>query len=322
MTCTINWNTLSIEEWEERFARVPRSNLLQSYTYARAHCPHAKVRARWGAITLGGREAGIVQIFESGFFRNIIHGVMVDRGPLWFEGFGSAIHIKLFFDELNRQFPQRFARKRRFLPEIEDGPTARALIAQTGLIRLQDRTGYQTIWLDLTRSEEDLRAALKSNWRGHLSKVEKSGLRVYWDKTGVSLSHILPVYTADKAARDYGGPAPDFLKSYGTLLAAKGDLFIGHALPPEGTGTGDPLAFVVIVRHGRSATYFVGWSSQSGRENSAHHLLLWDAVKMLQTESIREFDLGGINDDGQAKGLRHFKEGLGGRAVRYVGHYV
>ena len=318
MTCAINWNTLSIDNWEERYNRVARSNILQSYTYARAHCPHARVRARWGLISLNDRDAGLLQMFETGIFKNILHAVMIDRGPLWFEGFGTAIHVKEVFKELNRQFPARLGRRRRILPEIEDGATARALIAQTGLKRVEGRMGYQTVWLDLMQPQETLRAALRSNWRGHLSKAEKSDLIVRWDGDMASLSHILPIYATDKDVRDYGGPAPDFLKSYGALLVEKGDLLIGRA----GTDTDGLAAFVVIVIHGRSATYLAGWSSKGGREKSAHHRLLWEGIKMLQQRGIREFDLGGINDDEQAQGLRQFKEGLGGRIVSYLGHYI
>lgn len=314
---TIDWNTLSIDAWEMRFNRIPRSNILQSYGFARAHCPHARVRARWGLISFDGREAGLIQIFETGLLRNLIHGVMIDRGPIWFEGFGNAIHVKQVFDLLNKEFPKRFGRKRRILPETEDGPTARGLIAQTGLSRLEDRTGYQTIWLDLTCPLDALRANLRSNWRGHLSKAERAGLQMRWDDPGKALGDIIPLYAVDKALRDYGGPVPDFLKSYAAILAAKGDLLIGRL------GDGANMeAFVVIACHGRAATYLAGWSAPSGREKSAHHLLLWQGVGMLQQRGIESFDLGGINDDENAQGIRQFKEGLGGRISRCVGHYV
>jgi hypothetical protein len=315
VTCAIKWNTLSIEEWEEKFSRLPHSNILQSYSYARAFCPYEKLGARWGVIEIDGKEAGLVQLFEAGMFKKMIHGVIVDRGPLWFEGFGTAIHVKRVFDELNRQFPARLGRKRRFLPEIEDGPTARKMVEQTGLQRLG--SGYQTIWLDSTKSEEELRAALRGNWRGHLNKAEKSGLEARWDMEGARLPVILPVYATDKEARDYGGPSPEFLKSYASYLLPRKEMLIAEACVDD-----HALAFIMVALHGRSATYLAGWNSEEGRKYSAHHFLLWNAVKMLKEKGIREFDLGGINDDEGAKGLKDFKEGIGGRAVRYVGHYA
>jgi hypothetical protein len=314
MNCTIKWNTLSIEEWEKKFSAIPRSNILQSYTYARAVCPLQKQKARWGLILIDGREAGLVQMFETGIFWNGLHTVIVDRGPLWFEGFGNAMHVKTFFDELNGQFPTRLGRKRRILPETEDGPTAQKLIAGTGLVPAND-TGYQTIWLDLTQNTETLRANLKSNWRNKLSKAEKTHLTVEWDGGIEGLPEILTHYAADKEERGYGGPAPAFLKAYVPLLAARGDLLTARAMQ-----NGAMIAFVLFAVHGRSATYLIGWSSPAGRECAAHHLLLWGGALMLQKGGIKELDLGGINDE-SAEGIKVFKEGLGGKTVRYVGRH-
>ena len=315
MICTINWNTLSIDDWEKKFSQIPRSNIIQSYTYARAAAPLQNQKPRWGLIFIDGREAGLVQLFEAGILWNALHAVVLDRGPLWFEGFGNAMQVKVFFDELNRQFPQRLGRRRRFLPETIDGPTAQKMMAGTGLIPAND-TGYQTIWLDLTPDKETLRTNLKSNWRNKLSKAEKAGLGIEWDKTTTHLSWILGQYAADKELRGYAGPTPTLMKFYAPLLAAKDDLLIGRAMKDD-----EIIAFVVFASHGRSATYLIGWSSQKGRDNAAHHLLLWDGAVMLQQKGIRELDLGGINDE-SAEGIKIFKEGLGGDIVRYIGRHT
>lgn len=313
MKCAIKWNTLSIDEWEKKFSKLPYSNILQSYTYAQIHCPLQKQKARWGVIEIDGTEAGLVQIFEAGILWNAIHALCLDRGALWFEGFGNAMHQRLFFDEINKQFPQRFGRKRRVLPEMEYGLVAERMAAQTGL-SLQG-SGYQTIWVDLTSDTEILRANMKSNWRNKLSKAERADLTLEWDGSVANLPWLCGIYATDKALRDYGGPSPEFLRQYAAALAAKGNLLVGRAVKE-----GEAIAFVLFVRHGRSATYLVGWSSQEGRENAAHHLLLWKGLCMLKEIGIKELDLGGINDDG-AQGIKTFKEGLGGRAVRYVGRY-
>ena len=315
MKCTINWNTLSTDQWEEKFSRIPRSNILQTYTYARAYCPSQKQKARWGLILIDGKEAGLVQMFEAGILWNAFHAIILDRGPLWFEGFGNAMQVKVFFDELNRQFPQRFGRRRRFLPETEDGPTAQKMIAGTGLVPAND-LGYQTIWLDLLQDVDTLRANLKSNWRNKLSKAEKAGIEIVWDGGIDCLPEILTQYAADKELRGYAGPTPSFLREYAPMLATRGDLLTGRALQDAET-----IAFVLFAAHGRSATYLIGWSSPAGREVAAHHRLLWEGALMLQRKGIKDLDLGGINDD-SAEGIKIFKEGLGGKNVRYLGRHT
>lgn len=313
MICAIKWNTLSIEAWEQKFSRVPRSNILQSYTYALAACPLEKQRARWGLIDIDGRPAGLVQMFEAGILWNMLHAVIIDRGPLWFDGFGNAMHVKCFFDELNRQFPARTGRRRRILPETEDGPTAQKMIAQTGLHFVSK--GYETIWLELEPPAESLRADMKANWRNKLSKAERADIAVEWDAAGAHVDWLVGIYAGDKAARGYAGPSPTLLRRYAPLLAARGDLLVGRALQNN-----MPIAFVLFARHGRSATYLCGWSSPEGRETAAHHRLLWEGALVLKQQGIKELDLGGSNDE-SAQGIKTFKEGFGGRVVRYVGHY-
>jgi hypothetical protein len=314
MIIAIDWNTQSIKEWQDNFARLPRSNILQTYEYAMAQRIIARQKPRWGLIRIDGHPAGLVQILEAGIFKNALHALILDRGPLWFDGYGSALHVKLFFDELNRQFPLRFGRRRRVLPETQDGPTAQKLIAQTGFA-LQG-PGYATAWLDLTPAEEILRSRLKQKWRNSLNKAERAGQTVEWDRTGSTMPWALPLYAGDRALKKYAGPEPVFLKTYLPLAAAGGNYLLGRAFKNKET-----LAFVLFITHGRSATYLLGWSSPLGRENVSHHLLLWEGIKMLKQKGIKELDLGGLNDE-DASGIKTFKEGLGGDTVRYVGRYA
>ncbi|MFA5593066.1 MAG: GNAT family N-acetyltransferase [Micavibrio sp.] len=322
MECKVEWNGLSIDEWERRFAAIPFSNFLQSYGYARVYCPHARQKARWGLIRIDGREAGLVQIFEAGLLRNLIHAVMLDRGPLWFEGYGNAMHVKSFFAEWNRQFPPRMGRRRRILPDIEDGATLRKMLPQTGLIET-GQAGYQTLWIDLTENIEVIREKLKQNWRGALNKAERAGLKISWAQDAAAQAGCLALYAADKGARGYGGIAPELLRAYMPALAARGELFLARAMgEKDGADMGADIgAFVLLASHGRSASYIAGWSGEWGRKNSAHHLLLFEAIRMLQSKGIKELDLGGINDEAGGEGIRNFKEGLGGRPVRYASMY-
>jgi lipid II:glycine glycyltransferase (peptidoglycan interpeptide bridge formation enzyme) len=202
------------------------------------------------------------------------------------------------------------------IPETEAGPTAHKLITQTGLKPVINQTGYQTVWIDLNKDQETLRAELRPNWRNALSKAERLGLTVDWDMDNQHIDWACGIYATDKTMRGYNGIPPALLKNYATILAPKQGMVIGRAM--QGSGS---VAFIVLVCHGRSATYLAGWSSQEGRETSAHHLLLWNAMLALKYKGIRELDLGGINDE-EASGIKTFKEGLGGRVVRTVGQYA
>jgi hypothetical protein len=313
--CEIRWNALSLEEWQARFDKITRSTILQSYSYAQAAVPTEKVRARWGLIIINGQEAGLVQLMEAGIFFNLFHAVIIDRGPLWFDGFGGALHTKIFFDEINKQFPKRLGRKRRFIPEIEGGAAAEGILKQCGLVKRTDQSPYQTLWWDLQQDGETARAKLKNGWHGSLKKAERAGLEIEWDRDGIFYPWLRDLYARDKQKRGYGGPSPKLLDNLARFSTQENPMIIGKAQKD-----GQDIAGVLFLTHGCAATYQIGWSSEQGRQNCAHHLLLWRARSMLKEYNIRELDLGGVNDE-TAQGIKKFKEGTGADFVRLIGHY-
>ncbi|MCK5284995.1 MAG: GNAT family N-acetyltransferase [Alphaproteobacteria bacterium] len=310
MNCTIIWNKLSLSEWEEVFRLVSRSNLLQSYAYGQAICALNRQTARWGVIEIAGKRAGIVQILEAGAFKKLFHAVIIDRAPLWFKGYGNAEHFKAFAIALNSEFPRRIGRKRRFIPETQD---SNALI-KSGFKPINKNT-YQTIWLDLRLSDESLLKNLNAKWRNKLRKSQKANLKIEWDDIGQHLPWLLNIYNADKKARGYNGASVKLLIALAKTFIPKKNMLIARALIDN-----KPVAAILVLNHGSSATYQIGWSSPDGRKTAAHNLLLWDALKILKNKGIKDFDLGGINDE-SAKGVKKFKENMGGEIVYLAGLY-
>lgn len=313
--CTIEWNTLTSAQWAECFARASRVSLLQSYNYARAVCLLNQQRARWGLIRIDGVEAGLVQILEAGILRNALHAVILDGGPIWFAGFGAPGHHAAFLKTFNQTFPRRIGRRRRVLPTLADTPESRTLIEELGYRRRGP--GYQTIWLDLTPSLEDLRRNMRSTWRHDLQKSEKAGTTVRWSADVTDFSRLLTNYQSDKVKKGYDGPSPRLLRAlYGTF-APGGHLLTGIA---SEKGSGHDVAGMLLLLHGASATCQLVWTGEDGRRIYAGHALYGDALGILKTKGITSFDLGGTNED-SAKQVKTFKDGLGGENFLSVGHY-
>ncbi len=315
MICTIKWNTLNRPTWEQLFATVPRANLLQSYSYAKAICSLYNQRPRWGVVQINGQDAGLVQILEVGLFKNAIHAVMIDRGPLWFDGFGNEAHFEAFVTCINEIFPKRFGRKRRFIPEIKENPRIQNILAKNNF-KLTSKLPYQTIWVDITQDLDALRGSMKKKWRNSLSKSERANLQIKWDFSGKNLPWLLQVYAIDKSQKGYDGPSTKLLRAFGKTFIPEKKMMIGRAILD-----GEVIAAIMLLLHGNSATYQIGWSSETGRENSAHHLLLWEGIKTLKDMGVKDFDLGGVNDEGAA-GVKTFKKGLGGKLVTLSGLYT
>jgi len=288
---------------------------MQSYAYALGACRYYRQKCRWGLIVIDGKEAGLLQLFEAGFLWNAFHAVILDRGPLWFDGCGTAPQLQAFLIEFNRQFPKRFGRKRRLLLEVEDGAAAHALVRQAGFCREDAFTPYETYWLDLGQSAEELRGSLNRKWRNHLKQAENANLTVEWDGDGSFYPWIRDLYASDKGERGYGGISPHFLDILAPFLRDDKCMIIGKA-----SVKGRAVAGVLFIRHGQSATYQIGVTTTEGRNVNAHHLLLWQGMFVLQQKGIKSFDLGGINDE-DADGVKRFKKGMGGQSYRLIGHY-
>jgi hypothetical protein len=80
-------------------------------------------------------------------------------------------------------------------------------------------------------------------------------------------------------------------------------LFVARA--PTG-----PVAAMLFLRHGRMATYQIGWSNAAGRAASAGNVLMWQAMVALQAMGVDRLDLGAA-DPQTAPGLTRFKSGTG-----------
>lgn len=313
--CEIDWTPLTLSAWTERFNQVRRSTLLQHFPYAQADRVINQIGARHGIIRIDGAEAGLVQLGEVGLVRKLIHVVQLDRGPLWLPGHGGMDEQSAFFAAFAQEFPRRFGRKTRLLPEVEDTGPNRAMLAGAGLARNDRYQGYETIWVDLEPDADRLRARLDGNWRRFLGKAEKTDLVVEEDWAGETQDEFLNAYEADRAAKGYSGPSRRMLEALMRFMVPRGE-----ALILAGRLGSEVVAGLLILRHGTSATYQVGFNLEPGRKVWAHHRLFWQAMVTLKARGVLDFDLGGVNDE-SAQGIKRFKEGLGGQFIKLAGFY-
>lgn len=306
---------MPLAKWEGHFKSIRRSTLLQHYPYALANRAANQIGARHGVIKINGDDAGLIQLAEVGIIKNLVHAISLDRGPLWFNGFGTPNQATAFFHTLAQEFPRRLGRKIRLLPELKDNDGNRAAITTSGYTRKPNFDGYETIWLDLTCNEATLRANLNGKWRNVLSKSERSCLTVTEDWSGASSVAFLEAYESDRQMKGYDGPPVKLLAALLKFMVPRQEAVILNAQE-----NGQTIAGIMILLHGTSATYQIGWTSNSGRKLGAHHQLLWRAIVQLKEKGITDFDLGGINDE-CAAGVKKFKQGLGGQPVKLAGFF-
>lgn len=302
---TLHADEITESDWTRHLERVPRSNLFQDWHFGEA-MRQAEGQAPFRAlIRAGGMELGMVQAFHQRKL-GLITFTRVLRGPLFFQPTPPEIHA-IAIKRIKRAFPISRLHWTTVMPEIPPSADWDAAAASRSLQAVMD--GYESAWLDLTREEEVLRAGLKQKWRNQLVQAEAAGLTV---EEGDDPGWLLDAYEAQRRDRRYAGPSARLI---GALPRSKTLLL---SIPGA---NGAPMAGVLFIRHGRDATYQVGWTGEEGRAVNAHNLLLWEGIKRLKSQGVRGLDMGGIDAE-KMPGIAHFKNGLGAEAFHCAGVYL
>lgn len=172
---------------------------------------------------------------------------------------------------------------------------------------------FSTGFIDLNKTEEELRKQLSSKWRNCLKNAEKRGLIVQQIKSKEEFYQMLKLHKTDKENRSYsdsGDNITEYLFDHSSLLG----LYVKNDI-------GEIISFVFISLHGETATYYIGWSNDEGYKSNASRLLLWHSIIILKEKSCHWFDVGGI-DFINTKGVAEFKSGTGCAIYEYVGEFV
>jgi len=152
--------------------------------------------------------------------------------------------------------------------------------------------------------QDTMRAALHGKWRNRLRHGENSDLRVRHRALPPRSDHwLLRADTAQQRTRGYRAwPVPLTLSFAATTPQA--------AMLFEAFQGADPVAALLVLRHGDTATYHIGHTTDTGRTASAHNLLMWSAMCWCAQHGHHWLDLGLINTESEP-GLARFKLGTG-----------
>jgi peptidoglycan pentaglycine glycine transferase (the first glycine) len=205
-------------------------------------------------------------------------------------------------------------------PEVEEGTTLPsgepfdAALRDLGWRRTHDVQPRRTRIVDLTVDEATLWSDLRKKWRQYVNKARSSGIvvrdvdpkaepdafdtfhRVMRD---VSRRTALPLRTAAAFREVWAAFAPS---GESRLLFADG--------PDRET-----LAVLLLVSCGTRVVEPYGGMTDTGAELRANYLLKWEAIRSSRERGATSYDMWGLIHPG----INQFKEGFGGREVRYVG---
>jgi peptidoglycan pentaglycine glycine transferase (the first glycine) len=180
-----------------------------------------------------------------------------------------------------------------------------------------------SMWIDLSRSEDELLGSMKQKTRYNVRLAERKGVSVRMGESA-DLPQLYRMY-AETADRD--GFVIRDENYYRTVWSTFRGVPEGAAHPAVealvAEAAGEPIAAMWVFYFARRAYYLYGMSRSAHRDKMPNHLLQWEAIKRARRRRCRVYDLWGAPDtfdDSDAMwGVFRFKEGLGGYVVRTIG---
>ena len=308
----IVWNDASEAEWRAALSSCDQSAVEQCWGYGLASAANGFTVDR-GMVVDDDKTIGLVQAFTKRFI-GFAKVTQIIRGPLWL-GEDPSLEIQR---PVLAHLRQRFTKGRLtfvyWLPELIDTPESRMAMRRVRLRRVT--TGYASAWVDLRPPIATIESTLSGTWRNQLRRAEKEKLSIAVSSGGQDLDSLLTRHDENRKRRGFGGPNGRFIRALIEGTTDRQDALVVTARHKR-----EAVAGVLLLRHGNSATYYAGWTTEEGRALHAHNALLWRGVTTLQKAGVRWLDVGGL-DTTNAAGIARFKLGLGGEVFTLAGSYL
>lgn len=218
----------------------------------------------------------------------------------------------------------------RVRPQLEANDVTLELLKNLGLKKAPMHLHAEhTIMLDLTKTEDELLAAMRRQTRYEVRRAEKLAIKV-------TKANDKKIYEEFRAVQAETALRQNFVPPDLKTLLAEREAFSDQAWIYRAETTkktledgknpearvGDPIAYGLILVSGREADYFEAASTDLNRKLPGAYALQWQVIKDLKKLGIEHYNLWGVAPSGQKQhryaGVTTFKTGFGGKAVEFV----
>jgi len=306
----IRWD-INYDEWEALFSKINRSNLLQSWHYGCAKAADQEWEVKRSIIYHDHKPIALCQCLEKKL-PLIGKIIRINRGPIFVEDYQSPELLLSVYHLLLKQYGWKKGKLLLIAPELQNTVANKIQLKAIGLYR-RGANRWHSSWINLQQSTESLRSSLNGSWRNRLKSAEKHNLHFQIQQDEDHLSWLLSQYKTLQIKKGFKG-IPDSLLKKLYQLDHK-NFYILRLLDEN-----SPIAACLIITHGTSCTYIIGWSGDLGRQYNAMNLLFWHTFLLMKEKGISWFDLGGLDDDNN-KSVAQFKRGMNGSEYSLLGEY-
>lgn len=239
----------------------------------------------------------------------------VPRGPVLSET-ASAADLTAFISELRAFAATRNCFLIRLDPAFE--PLRAPWLTQAGANKAKrERNPKQTLTIDLTRTQEELLAAMKGKWRYNIKLAEKKGVTVRMGTTAADAKIFWSLIEKTTDRQGFASYDADYFQTLLSSLATSKQVAVVIA-----EVQGKPIAALLMGYFGKTAYYLHGASDYEHRALMAPQLLQWTAMQDAQAKGYKTYDFWGVSEQ-EWPGVTRFKQGFApsNTFTDYVGTY-
>lgn len=318
------------QTWNDTLSRLPYAHILQTWEWGE----FKRVTTGWQPIRLAFKRDGVIVGMASVGVRSVAKLLKV-----MYISKGAALPYddSALTSEILRHL-EKFARSQgavwlKLDPDVieatgipgdeDDQPDAtgtaiKTLLNARGWRFSADQVQFRnTVKIDLSRTEDDLLAAMSQNTRRKVRVAEREGVKI---RVG-SVEDLPILYDLYRVTgeRDHFliRPPEYYEKAWKTFIAA------GLAHPLIAELDGKPIAMVILFHFGKTCWYFYGASSNDSRDAMPNYLLQWQAMKWAKSNGYLHYDMWGAPNQfvetDSMWGVFAFKRGFRGTVTRHIG---
>jgi lipid II:glycine glycyltransferase (peptidoglycan interpeptide bridge formation enzyme) len=318
---------MSATEWQQALAGMPNAHALQSWTWA-------EFKSRWGwqmiplTWTAVDEPLAAAMVLKRKAPRLPFSILYVPKGPALDYDNGElrcavlaelekvAKRERAIFIKIDPEVAQSWGLEEECVSPV--GTQFVKELQARGWRFSADQIQFRnTVEIDLSQSEEDLLAAMKSKTRYNIGLATRKGV-VVRAGTPADFPVMVAMY-GETAERDSFGirPSAYYLDAWNSFHNDG----LGHAL--IAAYEGEPIAAVYLVKSGKKAIYMYGASSEKERNRMPNYLLQWEAIRWAKAQGCDVYDFWGAPDEfvesDRLWGVWRFKAGFNGEVVRHIG---
>lgn len=322
----------SANTWDASLKELPSPHVLQSWAWG-------EFKSRWGWqptrllwVAANGKPQAAAQILRRSIPKTPWCMLYVSKGPIWdytnqplitqilayLQDY--AAQQKAFFIKIDPDIPWAFEPTEEIFDSA--GQAIKNLFQQRGWVYAKQQIQFKnTVLLNLTPSEDELLAKMKSKWRYNIRLAKRKGVTIKQAKT-TDLESFYTLYLST-AQRDGFLIRPkayylDLWQQYLQLSQQPATLLLA-------TVNDKLVAGLMLFYFGTTAWYMYGASLNEYRQTMPNHLLQWEAIKTAKARGCVTYDMWGAPDvfdeSDSMWGVYRFKKGFAGITRQGLGAY-